>query len=100
MAAEKALKAYIQENTHDVLGEEIRWVGKNLPGEVSRLSPDFIGYDANGNLVIVLDRQPLPQFYTSMTKDSIPALRGEVPMMRRPPMDSRAFVPYSSSSSS
>ncbi len=53
MAAEKALKAYIQENTHDVFGEEIRWVGKNLPGEGSRLSPDFIGYDVNGNLVIV-----------------------------------------------
>ena len=30
MAAEKALKAYIQENTHDVFGEEIRWVRKNL----------------------------------------------------------------------
>ena len=50
MASKKALKAYIQENTHDVFGEKIRWMSKNLPGG-SRLSPDFIGYDANDNLV-------------------------------------------------
>ena len=71
MAAEGALKAYIQENAHDVFGEVIRWVGQNLPRAVSRLSPDFIGYDVNGNLVIVSGRQPLPQSYTSMTKNSI-----------------------------
>lgn len=60
-ANETDLKAYIRENSDDIFREEIRWVGKNLPGETSRLSPDFIGYDANGNLVIVEAKLVAPQ---------------------------------------
>ena len=61
MQKEATLKTYIQENTHDVFSEEIRWVSKNLPGENSRLTPDLTGYDVNGNLVIVEVKIVYPQ---------------------------------------
>ena len=52
-ANEAALKKYIMENTDEVFDEKIRLVAMNLPGETGRITPDLVGYDVNGNLVIV-----------------------------------------------
>ena len=51
-AKEKELEAYIQENTRDVFGEEIRWQSMSLPGEDRPIRPDLIGHDTHGSLVI------------------------------------------------
>jgi len=61
MQEETVLKTCIQENTHDVFREEIRWVNETLPGEDGSIKPDFIGYDANGNRVIVEVKIVYPQ---------------------------------------
>ncbi len=45
-----------------MFGEEIRWVARSFRGETGQIRPDLVGWDVNGNLVIVevkpLDPKP------------------------------------------